>query len=44
MSIIIKEKALKKESIETINLVNIIEKYYLPKDTSIAQANKTLLI
>ena len=42
MSIIIKEKALKKESIETINLVNIIEKYYLPKDTSIAQANKTI--
>ena len=42
MSIKNKEKAINKEKKETSNLVNIIEKYYLPKDTLITTTSKTI--
>ena len=40
MSIKIEQKNVDKTKNETTNLVNIIEKYYLPKDPSISQTTK----
>ena len=40
MSINIKEKIINKEKNEASNLVNIIEKYYLPKDMASTQISK----
>ena len=40
MSIKIKEKIKKEEKNEALNLVNIIEKYYLPKDSANSQISK----
>ena len=40
MSIKNKEKIINQEKNEALNLVNIIEKYYIPKDMSNAQINK----